>query len=104
MKLDNLEASYDSKKKNAQINIRVSFEDKERFKEEAKQFGLSVSEYVTGLLDHKNIVLIDGKEEILDAIEDLVDTVKRCGHNPFKKEEDNCPWTVVIPPDAVDYK
>lgn len=100
-----INAEYDDKK-DERIMIRISVGDKERYKEEAKKLGMTLSKYITYILDHKGIVMIDGKEELLDAIDELATTVKECISKPSNIQvtpvEDNCPWTYVIPEDSVD--
>lgn len=102
----NINASYDSTKKDDRIYFRISFGDKERYKEEARQLGLSLSEYINHILNHKGIIMIDGKEELLDAIDELASTVKECIAKPpqVHHESVECPFTYVIPDDAIDYE
>ena len=101
-----VEASYDSNKKDFQVNIRMTFDKKEQVKEEARKLGMTMSEYINYLLDNRSIVVIDGREEILDTINDLAETVKNCVKNPFnlKKEEPKrelieAPFTYIFPED-----
>ena len=93
--------SYDSSKKDNQVNIRMSLGDKERYKEEARKLGLSLSEYVNHVLNHKGIIMIDGKDELLEAIGELASTVKECINKPpqLRHESIEAPFTYVFPRD-----
>lgn len=99
-----LDMSLDTDKKNDRIIFRVSLGDKERYKEEARKLGLTLSEYVHHILNHKGIIMIDGKEELLEAIDELATTVKECISKPpeLHHESIECPFTYVIPDDAID--
>lgn len=96
-----VEASYDSDKKDFQVNIRMNFEKKEQVKEEAKKLGMTMSDYINYLLDNRSIIVVDGREELLDAVTDLTETLKSCIKNPFNfdKPKDNCPFTYEFPHD-----
>lgn len=64
--------------KNAAINIRLSTEDKKKFKEEARGCNMKLSEYVLNLLKNKQVTVIEHGEEIAKAMYELNNTLNKC--------------------------
>ncbi len=60
-----------TKKKNLKtdiINIRINAKEKQQFMMEAKQYGMTFSEYVLHILRHKQLNVIEGGRELAEAL------------------------------------
>lgn len=57
--------------KNAMLNIRISKTDKDYYTQEAKKYGMNLSEFVLNILKYKKLNVVEGGGEIAHAIYDF---------------------------------
>ena len=65
--------------KNDVMSVRVSKEDKTKYSAEAEQYGMNLSEYILYLLNHKEVNVVEGSSELVQAIYDLNCTLEKYG-------------------------
>ncbi len=64
-------------RKNVNINIRVSKEDKIKYAQEAEKLGMNLSKYILHLLEHKQVRVLEGGKELAQAIYNLNNTLNK---------------------------
>lgn len=68
--------------KDSSVNIRISSQDKAKYTQEAKEYGMDFSKYIMHLLAHKGIRVVSDSKEIAQAMYDLNNTLNNCAFCP----------------------
>lgn len=69
-------------KKNNCLNIRINEQEKCNYASEARDLGMSLSEYVIYLLRHRQIHVINSGSKLAEAMYELNTTLNKCLTHP----------------------